>query len=468
MRRTVCVVLGCLAVGLTFAQGEPATVKRIIEIGKDKNQVWETLTEVSTKIGPRLTASPNLDKAMDWAMAKFKSYGLTNVHLDYWGEWPVGFQRGKRQSARMIAPWNIQFEFTSPSWTPGTDGPMRGKAVLAPATMDEFNQVKGSLKGAWVVTGAPLRGAPRTELDDAIDGAGILGRVQGSRDDLVITSGNHRIEWDKLPTLRRVIVRKKDMDDIMAAIRAKRECVLEIDMEQKFVKGPIKTANVVADIRGTEKPDEMVIVSGHLDSWDGPGSLGTSDNGTGISVALETARILTAAGAKPKRTIRFILWTGEEQGLFGSRAYVQNHKDELDKISAVLVDDGGSNYQGGMQCVANMEAMLTEAQAPMTGVFPDMPFKVRVGPAMPRGGGSDHAPFNQAGVPGFFWDEVGRQNYTFIHHTQHDHMGYAIKEYLVQSSTNSAVMSFNLACAATMLPRAPAPAAPPSNPPPTE
>ncbi len=459
--RCLASALLCAIAAHSFGQGDPGVNKRIIEIGKGQSQVWRTLEEVSA-IGPRLTTSYGLDRSMDWAMAKFRSYGCTNVHLEQWGEWPVGFERGAAQSARMVAPWSLDFEFTSPSWTPGTDGPLRGKAVMAATSMEDFNARKDEFKGAWVIAASRPRGAQKTEWDTAMESAGINGIVTGSRNELVITSGNYRIEWDNLPTLRQVIVRKSDMDDIMLALKAKRDCVLEINMEQHFIKGPRKNSNVIAEFKGTEKPDEVVIVSGHLDSWDGPGSRGTSDNGTGISVALEAARILGKAGAKPKRTIRFILWTGEEQGLFGSRAYVEAHKDEMSKISAVLVDDGGSNYEGGMTCTADMEAMLRQAQAPMAGVFPDMPFEIRVAPSIPRGGGSDHAPFNAVGVPGFFWFETGKQDYNFIHHTQHDHLKYAIPEYLVQSATNSAVMSYNLACADKVLPRHGAPAAPPA------
>lgn len=451
----------CFAIATAMGQGNPETNKRIIEIGKNENQVMKHLDTLTHKIGPRLTGSPNLDKAMKWFMDQFRAIGCQNVHTEEWGEWPVGFHRGQRQSAKMIAPWNLTFEFTSPSWTPGTNGPLRGPAVLAPATMEEFEANKSRLKGAWVVsqTGGG-RGSGVTDLDTAINEAGILGRVTGSRNELVITSGNYRIEWDKLPTLRRIQVRKSDMDNIMLAFKSNRAVELEFDMEQNFVKGPRKHANVIAEIPGTEKPDEVVIVSGHLDSWDGPGSQGALDNGTGVSVALEAARILMKAGAKPKRTIRFILWTGEEQGLFGSTAYVKAHANELAKISAVMVDDGGTNYQGGMTCTAEMEPMLKAAQEPMNGVFPDMPFEIKVAARIPRGGGSDHAPFNAAGVPGFFWFETGRSDYNFVHHTQHDRFEFAMPEYLVQSSTNSAIMSYNLACAATLLPRE-KPASPP-------
>jgi Zn-dependent M28 family amino/carboxypeptidase len=159
------------------------------------------------------------------------------------------------------------------------------------------------------------------------------------------------------------------------------------------------------------------------------------------------------SGAKPKRTIRFVMWTGEEQGLHGSRRYVEMHRDKLDKISAVLVDDGGTNYSGGLVCIASMEPMLKAAVAPVATFFADMPVNIVVRPTMPRGGGSDHAPFNQVGVPGFFWNETGRADYQYIHHTQNDKYSEAIPEYLVQSSTVSAVVAYNLACADTMLPR---------------
>jgi Zn-dependent M28 family amino/carboxypeptidase len=176
--------------------------------------------------------------------------------------------------------------------------------------------------------------------------------------------------------------------------------------------------------------------------------------------AMEAARILCATHAKPKRTIRFILWSGEEQGIYGSTEYVKQHKDELDKISAVLVDDGGGNYQGGYVILPQMKPMMEQAIQKSLQAFPDMPQVLRIasGTKMPRGGGSDHAPFNAVGVPGFFTIETGKLNYTFVHHTQNDRYETCIPEYLVQSGTNHALVSYNLACADTLLPREPKPA----------
>lgn len=458
MKRFSATLFVAAAGVFVFGQADPATVAKIVDEGKNRNQVMQHLTYLTEEIGPRLTSSPQLQRACDWTAAKFREYGLQNVHLEQWGEWEVGFERGRRQSAKMVVPFERTFEFTSPSWTPGTNGPVRGRAIPMPATMADFEKVKDSLKGAWVLQRTPAaRGARPTEeqqaLQDAIAGAGPAGVVTASRNELVLTSGRSTITWDALPTQVRPMIRKSDMDAVFAQIEAGKTVVLEFEMQQSFVKGPRPLYNVVADIPGTEKPDEIVIVSGHLDSWDGPGSTGTCDNGTGTMVALEAARILMKTGAKPKRTIRFIMWTGEEQGLFGSRRYVEMHKDELDKISAVLVDDGGTNYQGGVVCVKEMEAMFQEALKPAMDAFPDMPMQIRVVERMPRGGGSDHAPFNAVGVPGFFWNETGRSDYNFVHHTQHDSLDQAIPEYLVQSSTNSAAAAYILASAPTMMPR---------------
>jgi Zn-dependent M28 family amino/carboxypeptidase len=268
------------------------------------------------------------------------------------------------------------------------------------------------------------------------------------------------LKWEELPKDVRVTIRKKDADTVIYNLEQGKKVTLEFDLEQRFVKGPVPIYNVIAEIPGTERPDEVVIVSGHLDSWNGPGSEGALDNGTGTMVALEAARILMKVGAKPKRTIRFIMWTGEEQGLLGSRAYVEKHKDEMSKISCVFVDDGGTNYEGGVTCTKDMEPLMRMALTPAMKAFTDLPMEIRIVERIPRGGGSDHASFNAVGVPGFFWFETGRSDYNYVHHTQHDKYEMAIPEYLVQSSTNAAAASYIMASAPTLLPRE-APVTPP-------
>lgn len=464
-RCALLVVLGFAAT--SFGQSDPAVVAKIIDEGKNKSKVMKYLRELTKDVGSRLTSSTRLDKGNEWAIRKFKAMGIQNVRLEQWGEWPVGFDRGKNNVGRMVSPFESEFHFTTPSWSQGTRGLVRGPAVMGPSDMDSFNKMKSKLKGAWVVYAtAPGRNATATDVDNAVLEAGIAGRVYGSRNELVITSGNFRDKtYEKHPMDVRVTVRKSDMERIMRNIEYGRDVQLEFNLQNKWVKGPRKLYNVIAEIPGTEKPDEVVIVSGHFDSWDGPNSEGALDNGTGSCTAIEAARILMKVKAKPKRTIRFILWSGEEQGLFGSREYVKLHEKEMDKISAVLVDDGGTNYQGGYVGIASQKEIMEAAFAPVNAAFPELPQKFEVRERMPRGGGSDHASFNAVGVPGFFTMETGRSDYNFVHHTQHDTLEYAIPEYLVQSATNHAVVSFYLANLPDLLPRDPKPAPAPATPP---
>ncbi len=444
-----------------------AEVMAILDEGKNRNQVMEHLRHLTQGIGPRLTGSTRAKAANDWAAEQFRSWGLVNVEVREWGTIPAGFDRGPSYG-RMVAPRGAdrEFEFTWSAWTPGTNGPVRGTLYREPATQEEFDAIAANLKGAWILQPARASGSRRGVIDPGgatptdwlakCREAGIAGVISVARGgEIVHTGGNFRnVDLNNLPTSTNISVRRSDYDAMNSRLADGEEVVVEFDCQATFIPGPVPCYNTIAEIPGTERPDEIVIISAHLDSWDGPGSQGTVDNGTGSSVTLETARILAASGVKPKRTIRFILWTGEEQGLLGSRAYVDSlSEEELSKISAVFVDDGGTNYQGGLQVIESMAPMLAEATAPVNHAFPDMPVAININPRMPRGGASDHASFNAKGVPGFFWDEVGRADYRYAWHTQNDKFEQGIPEYLVQSSTCSAVTAFNLANAETLLPR---------------
>jgi carboxypeptidase Q len=475
MQRTLSGLLALAAcTAPALAQGDPEVIAKIIDEGKNRSQVWEILTYVSEEIGPRLTGSANLERANVWARDRFTEFGLSNAHLHRWGEIPVRFDRGPSR-AKMVAPVEREFEFTTPAWSAGTEGPVKGPVMKRPATVEELEANRDAYKGAWILEKQlqrMRRGQPREEreqemearraVDEALASVGVLGKITaGSREQ--VTTGGVRgwreLTMETLPKDLEIQVRRSDYDAINSRLSDGETVEVEVDLKHYFTEGPIPVYNTIAEIKGTEFPDEVVIVSAHLDSWNGPGSQGTQDNGTGSSVTLETARILGSLGIKPRRTIRFCLWSGEEQGLLGSRAYVESlSPEELAKISAAFVDDGGTYYQGGLECVAAMVPMLEAATAPLAAAFPDLPITHQVREAMPRGGSSDHASFNQKGVPGFFWIEKNRpglegMGYSFSWHTQKDTLEYAIEEYLVQSATCSAVTAYNLAMADTMLPR---------------
>ncbi len=290
------------------------------------------------------------------------------------------------------------------------------------------------------------------------------GFVSSSKDERVWTTSSNNWRERKLsdyPTDVEVNVRQSDYDYLASRTMEGVELTVEFDLQNNLSAGPFPVYNVIAEIPGTEFPDEVIIISGHMDSWNGPGSMGTTDNGTGTSVTIEAARILAAAGAKPKRTIRFALWGGEEQGLLGSKGYIESLSDEEKaNISAAFVDDGGTNHQGGLPAADFMVDYLAAATAPINGVFYSetdgkyLDVNIRsTGAKIETHGGSDHAAFNAVGVPGFFWDETGRADYGYGWHTQNDTLDLAIEEYLMQSATNAAITAYNLANAPALLPR---------------
>jgi hypothetical protein len=459
------------------AKARNPEVQRIVSAAREESRVMEHLDVLCNRIGARLTGSDNLTNACEWARQRFAEFGIDNARLEPWGEFPVGFNRGP-WFGRVVEPEPRGLEFVTMAWSAGTKGTVRGKAVLAPKDQKELDEAKakGTLVGAWVLMPPPPAGAfgggrfggrradtpkadtpkaetPKSEapkadtpkadtprLDPAflrtlrkeLEAAKVAGFVGASSRELLLTSGAHRISWDKLPSIPSVTLLRKQYDEIAGWLKAGKPVALEFDIRNYFKKGPIKLYNVIADIPGTEKPDEYVIVGGHIDSWDG--ATGATDNGTGVSTTLEAARILMKSGLKPKRTIRFMLWSGEEQGLLGSAAYVKSHKDLMPRISAVLVHDGGTNYLSGIGATEAMLADFEQVFAPIKELDPAYPFEVRKVSGL-MGGGSDHASFLSSNVPGFFWGQRGgRAVYQHTHHTQFDTYDAAIPEYQTHSS----------------------------------
>ncbi len=388
-------------------------VERIVSAGHEDSQVMDHLDWLCNRIGPRLTGSDNLTNACEWVRDRFASFGIDNARLEPWGEFAVGFNRGP-WFGRVIQPEPKALEFITMAWSAGTKGAVRGKAVLAPKDKKELDEAKakGTLAGAWVLLPRAGQSGPRPDpaflrsLRKELEGAKPAGIVAPSSSDLLVTSGVHRISWDKLPTVPAVTLLRKQFEEITGWLKEGKTVTLEFDIRNYFKKGPVKLYNVIADIRGSELPDEYVIVGGHIDSWDG--ATGATDNGTGVATTLEAARILTKAGVKPRRTIRFMLWSGEEQGLLGSAAYVKAHKDLTPKISAVLVHDGGTNYLSGIGATDAIVSDFEQVFTPIKKLDPKKyPFEVRKVPGL-FGGGSDHASFLAANVPGFFWRQAGK------------------------------------------------------------
>lgn len=445
---------------VAIATGAKTPAERIIDLSLKDNRVMVHFKELCTTIGARPTGSPQLQRAEQWALAKFKSFGFTNAHLEKWEDVPVGFERGADSSAWMIKPRKMPLVFSTNCWMPGTKGPQRGRVLMMPHTDDEFDGIQEKLKGAWVLSDAKvtMRGPQSDKEDQAmrkkVIDAGALGFVYGSPGENVWTHGTWKGKtFENHPTTVEVQIRHDNWEALRQSILNWEDPVVEFNLDNRWIKGPIAVHNVVAEIKGTEKPDEIVVLGGHLDSWNSPGSQGANDNGTGSSSTLEAARLIMKSGVKPKRTIRFILFTGEEQGLLGSTGYVKQHEAEIPKISACIVDDGGSNYESGAVGLAKWAPFFEDSFAAMTKAFPDMPMKFSPVEKYDASGGSDQASFWAKGVPSFFMGKAGKQKYLHIWHTQYDRYEEAVPEYLKQMSTSMAVVAFNIANADAMMPR---------------
>ncbi|MDP6956084.1 MAG: M20/M25/M40 family metallo-hydrolase [Planctomycetota bacterium] len=424
-----------------------AGVESILAEARQDNQVMEHLRVLTKDIGPRLSSSRGLERAERWCRDQFTEWGL-DARLESWGELPVGFERGPA-SGRIVGQ-DGALTFVTPSWTRGTTGPRRGAALLEPtldvdALVDAEGQpiekrserrraiaaaaeelaatYAGTLEGAWIVRRdkRPVRELRRA-FDELCAAEGTAGEVRrGGSGDLLMGFGGLPESMEDVPAGVRVLLLQAHYEGLVAQLESGAELELEFDIDNELRPGPIPQHNVVADIKGSEFPEQFVIVQGHLDSWDV--AEGACDNGTGVATAMEAARLMQAAGLTPRRTIRFVLYGGEEQGLFGSRGYVRDHEDELERISIVLNHDEGTNYLEGIHATYAMWDQFTEVFAPVRALDGTRPFRFEEVDGV-RGGPSDHSPFANAGVPAFHWLQDS-EGYNYIHHTQHDNFEMA-------------------------------------------
>jgi Zn-dependent M28 family amino/carboxypeptidase len=456
--------------------------KILEEVKADAPTLQQNLTYLTEHIGPRLTGSTNLDAASHWTAEQFKAAGLANVHLE---EWSIAnsWTRGPA-SGRILAPAEQMLTLATAGWSPGTQGPVRGPVVAVTfEKVEDLEPYKGKLKDAIVLLGRPremqtpefpltmpwhhdtipvARAKNEKPIDFAAYRQARLAAMKLFADEKVhavliasdkqyglLNMGSLSREYQ--PALVPVAFAARENYEQLWRSQEQGPIEAEVNIEGALSGKPVQVYNTVAEIRGTEKPDEFVIVGGHLDSWD----LGTgaTDNGTGSMAVLEAARALQKVGVKPKRTIRFVLFTGEEQGLNGSRAYVKAHKDELPKISGVLVHDSGTGKVLTVGLMANYGARESVDHA----LYPLAKAK-DIGlaePSLRTEGGSDHVPFDDAGVPGF-WCVQDNADYDKTHHSQADTIDRVRWDDLTEGAQVLAVFAYNVAQLPDLLPRKPA------------
>ena len=483
IRVLLSVTLLALAGAALFAQQQDATTagtrQILVEIAEHSEQM-QNLEHLSDHIGARLTGSPGLKRANEWTAERFRDYGLKNARLESWKiahSWQRPWVR-----ARVVAPAEHRLTAEAAGWSPNTPGAVRGHLFYVKVEKKEdLEAYRGKLKGAIVMLGEPnprqrveekpiLPRSPRPEMDfparqrlgrerdEFFKQEGVVAVLRDSNKGyglFTMTSAGVNYAPAALPTL----FLSPESYDLLWRLR-KDDQRVELELEVSgggFSEGEVEVYNTVAEIRGSEKPDEIVILGAHIDSWD-LGS-GATDNGTGVSVVLEAARALQKLNLKPKRTIRFVLFSGEEQGLHGSRAYVEAHKGEMEKISAVLIHDSGTGRVETISLNGNVQAhdAVWALLAPLREMIGLEDFKMR------SFGGSDHASFNRAGVPAFFCSQE-TSIYRQTHHSQADTFEKVVRDDVVNGAQVMAVFAYSVAQADEMLPRKPAPPEQPAQP----
>lgn len=501
MKRVFITSLIVLALAFS-ASAQDKVVKKVLELGKEDNRTMEHADFLSNRIGGRVVGSHALQDAEAWVAEQFKSWGL-EVMIQEVGEIPVGFTRG-HWAGRMIGEGGeMHLHFATPSYTAGTKGPQKGRVFMEPRTRAEFERMKSVLKGSWVLIGGTSNGFPtdwsaqgdsirrekiakneeiakrnnevmmwnyqhrdqQKELEkydetpclfyrEMVE-AGVLGFIQSSG--LPIQAhydrkGCYNITMENLPTVCEIKLDREQYDIIAQKVKDKRDIQLEFDIRNYFFRGPVKYHNVIGIIRGAKYPKEYVLLGGHLDAYDS--ATGAVDDGHGVAVTMEAARLLAAAGAKPARTMMFCVWTGEEYGLLGSKYFVENKTVPYEKIANYFNRDGGPLASVGIDVPSAMYQDFVKICKPLENYDESMPFSVteRKGEPRPRpksAGGSDHAYFAMNGVPTISFAERDVKGYNFnyrdIWHTDQDLYYRLYPDYIEYSAVVEAVTAYGVA-----------------------
>ena len=533
----------------TPAQDPNDPIERIKDEGMNRSQVMQTLSYLSDVIGPRLTASPNMKRANEWTRDELTKWGMQNAHLEAWGPFGRGWSL-KRFSAQVIEPQAIPLIAYPKAWSPATNGTVSAEVVYFNAKTDgDLERFKGKLKGAIVLT-APMRevkarfeamGTRRDEKDllalaDAPEpragqrrnfqftpeqraaqqfnakkyqflqdeGAAVLIDPSRAGDGGTIFVQSATVPqplpaepgpntrsippYDKnAPKITpQLVLAIEHYNRIARMIEAGEKVKMAVDLAVEWQDVDPMGYNTVAEIPGTDLKDEIVMLGGHMDSWHA--GTGATDNGAGVSVAMEAMRIIQTLGLKPRRTIRIALWSGEEEGLLGSRAYVAEHfgklevsstpppaagngngstapmsalvkKPEYDKLSAYFNLDNGTGKIRGVYLQGNegVRALFRQWLMP----FRDRPDD-KTAPvwgaetlSISNTGGTDHLSFDAIGLPGFQFIQDEIEYDTRTHHSNQDVFDRIQADDMKQAATIMAAFVYDTAMRDEKIPRKP-------------
>jgi carboxypeptidase Q len=417
-RKLVLISLVCVA-AISIAQ-HPASnglgpqaspdsdnISRIIGAAMARGGASTFLQTLTDTIGGRVTGSPESRAAAELILTTLKQAGFETAHLE---EYPLESRWQRRSAtAKVLTPVTRPILIGSYAWVPGTTGQIEAPLVDLGTPAGKEIGATGNLKGAAVLVdpheipdnpGFVMRHLIANELAAAGAVAMLIPSDKPNR--MVYTSAFGFYPRGPLPVIS---VAKEDAL-FLRRLLAKAPVRVALNIQNSFDTSPYKERNVIADIPGTN-PDEIVLIGAHFDSWD-PGQ-GANDDGSGVAAILEAARLLKALGVKPRRTIRFAFFSGEEQATLGSRAYIQAHQGELQRLSAVLIMDEGAQAPRGFQIQGrtDLKNKMEKLLSPLSSLGAN-------GISLEASFDQDHAPFLAAGIPAAtLWVDPGEYD---IHH----------------------------------------------------
>jgi len=526
-------------------------ITRLREEEFGQSEVMDIMSHITDEIGPRLTGSPNMKKANEWTRDQFAKWGLVNAHLEPWGTFGRGWAY-QFCEVRMLSPDIMQFLALPEAWTPGTNGPIRGEVTqLVATTSADLEKYKGKLAGKIVLIGEarvpepsdkPLfrrdddsdlaktaeyqipAGGPggpgnpamrqqfaqrfrfQRELEKFLTDEHVAAVLdvtrQPGQDGIIFVQSGGSYDKGKTVAFPRVTLSVEHYGRMARLLAKKVPVEVEVNVEAKFYDDDDKAYDTLAEIPGADPKlkDQLVMLGGHLDSWHA--GEGATDNGAGSAVVMEAVRLLKKLGVQPRRTIRVALWSGEEEGILGSRGYVKNHfggrpepptprdenepsfmrrptgplqlKPEQKLVSVYFNLDNGTGRIRGVYLQGNelVEPIFQKWMEP----FRDLGMTTLT---MRNTGGTDHLSFDAVGIPGFQFIQDPMDYGTITHHSNVDVYEHIRPEDLKQAAVIMACFVYNAAMRDEMIPRKPirpeefqappqpeggAPATPPANP----
>jgi hypothetical protein len=529
----VAALAASLPIGAASERIDYQAIEKIKQQGLDpaNSKVMEIASWLTDVNGPRLTGSANIQKAADWTVKEMKSWGLQNVNLEPWTTrsnfFAHGWQNEKFYMAA-VSPEQFPIPGTPTAWTNGTNGLVRGDVVLVTeTTQDDLQKYAGKLKGKWILTQAPpdvpaMWTAPSTretaesleQMESATpagpefgqprpnNGRGFPGGGRGqfgqgfNRNDFFIKEGamgllsttprGHGVytiggnrNTDPASSIPQIVIPAEQYNRMARMLEKNIPVSIEADVKNTWTDNP-PMFNVVGEIRGTDKADEVVMIGAHFDSWHA--ATGATDNAAGSAAMLEAMRILKQSGVTLRRTVRIGLWTGEEQGLIGSRDYVAAHFGACNDAPPTPGARGGGgrgrgcqtgytlkpeqakfagyfNIDNGTGAIRGVYLQGNEAVAPIFREWME-PFRSigMTSLTIRNTGGTDHLSFDAVGLPGFQFIQDEIEYDTMTHHTNLDAYDRLQPADMMKNATIAAAFAYLTANRDELLPRKPLPA----------